>query len=566
METLTIHILPGLDVRSILSYDNTNVKDHIYYSKNHYNGSSENGVVHEMRTLYEKLVSSTTTSYTTAIGANHIGLLAGFEAERNTTDYVRASGQNLPSKVHTVATAGNLDANAYKWGNSMVSVLSKVDYDYDQRYFVSGSYRRDGSSRLSPDTRWGNFWSVAGAWNLSNEPFLQNHPVISELKLRASYGVNGTLPDSNYGYMNLVTYSSAYGEKPGGVITSIADEKLSWETNYNTNIGVDIGLFNHRLRGTIEYFNRDSRDLLQSLPISTITGFSTILKNIGRMNNKGIEIELSGDIIRSKEFVWSAGVNATHIRSKVTKLYDGEDIIWYDPTGSDDRAQYIYREGESTLAFYGYEWAGVDKTNGKGIYYVNDPQNKMNGDFEYNGRGATYDYENANYVIIGNGIPQLYGGFNTNLSYKGMDFGLNFIYKIGGSIYDAAYKDVADDGYYWERIRAKSYYKNMWSEQNPNGTLPKLDGNDPKDAMQYSSRMISNASFLRLKNLSVGYTLPKGLTQKAMIKRTRVYFNASNLLTFSKYKEADPEVNEYSTRGWETPIGKTFVFGIELDF
>ncbi len=566
METLTLHLLPGLDVRSILSYDHTNVRDHLYYSKNHFNGTASNGTVHEIRTTYEKFVSSTTATYNRSIQENRIGLLVGFEAEKNTTDFTRATGQNLPAKVHTVATAGTLDANAYKWGNSMVSILSKIDYDYNERYFASASYRRDGSSRLSPDTRWGNFWSVAGAWNVANESFLQDHPVISDLKIRVSYGVNGTLPTSNYGYMNLVTYTGAYGGNPGGTITSIADEKLSWETNYTTNIGVDFGLFGNRLRGTIEYFNRDSKDLLQNLPISSITGFSSILKNIGSINNKGIEIEVSGDIIRNKEWTWSTGINATHIRSKVTKLYDGEDIIWKDPTASDGRAQYIYQEGESTLAFYGYEWAGVDKTNGKGIYYVNDPDNPLKGDFEHNGRGATYDYASAHYTIIGNGIPKLYGGFNTTVSYKGVDLGLNFIYKIGGSLYDGAYRDVAEDGYYWERMRARSYYKNMWTEQNPNGTLPRLDGNDPKDALQYTSRVISDASFLRLKNLSVGYTLPKALTERAAIKRTRVYFNASNLLTFSRYKEADPEVNEYGTRGWETPIGKTFVFGIELDF
>ncbi|MCD8081811.1 MAG: SusC/RagA family TonB-linked outer membrane protein [Bacteroides sp.] len=488
METLTLHLFQGLDVKSILSYDHTLVKDHIYYSKNHFNGTAYNGRVHEIRTIYEKIVSSTTANYNVNLNENRLGLLVGFEAERNTTDFTRATGQNLPSKVYTVATAGTLDANAYKWGDSMVSVLSKVDYDYNERYFASGSYRRDGSSRLSPDTRWGNFWSVAGAWNISREGFLRNHPVISDLKLRVSYGVNGTLPSSYYGYMNLVSYTNAYSGQPGGIITSLADEKLSWETNYTTNIGLDFGLFNHRLRGSIEYFNRDSKDLLQSLPISSVTGFSSILKNIGSINNKGIEIELSGDVLRRKDFLWTAAVNATHIRSKVTKLYDGEDIIWYDPTGGDARAQYIYREGQSTLAFYGYEWAGVDQTNGKGVYYVNNPDDPTDGDFIFNGRGATYQYGKANYVIIGNGIPRLYGGFNTQLSYKGIDLGINFIYKIGGKLYDGAYKDVADDGYYWERIRAKSYYKNMWSEQNPNGSLPKLSGNDPEDAMQYSSR------------------------------------------------------------------------------
>lgn len=567
IETLTLHLFPGMDVRSIFSYDNTAVKDHLYYSANHFSGSSTSGSVNEMRTIYEKMVSSTTANYNAKFGVHTIGALAGFEAEKNKTDFVRATGEGLPtSTLHTVSTAGTLSAAGYDWGYAMVSFLSKLDYNYDQRYFASASYRRDGSSRLSPDTRWGDFWSVAGAWKIEGEDFLKDNPVISDLRLRASYGVNGTLPSSNYGYMNLMSYTSKYMGSPGGAITTLANKNLSWETSYTSNIGLEFGFFGQRLHGSVEYFNRDSKDLLQDVPISTVTGFSSTLQNIGEINNKGVEIEISGDIFRNADFVWSASANAALIKSKVTKLYNGADIIWYDPTGGDGRAQYLYKEGESTLAFYGYEWAGVDKTNGKSVYYVNDPDDPNAGDFELNGRGATYDYNKANYKIIGDAMPKMSGGFSTNVSYKGIDLGLNFIYKIGGKLYDGAYKDVADDGYYWERIRSKSYYENMWTPDNPNGSQPALSGMDLMDAMQYSTRQMHDASFLRLKNVSLGYNLPRTWTNKALISNARLFFNASNLLTFSKYKEADPEVNQYGTRGWETPYGKTFVFGIELKF
>ncbi len=567
-ETATLHLLPGLDLRSIFSYDNTTVKDHIYYSANHFNGSASNGAVNEMRTIYEKTVSSTTANYNNSWGAHSFGILAGFETEKNTTDYTRSTGNNLPtSTLHTVATAGTQTSTAYNWGNSMVSLLSKLDYNYDQKYYASASFRRDGSSKLDESSRWGNFWSVAGSWRVSNEAFLKDNAIISDLRLRTSYGVNGTLPTNNYGYMSLMGYTSKYMSNPGGTINTVSDGNLSWETSYTYNIGLDFGLLNQRIRGSVEFFNRDSKDLLQDVPISTVTGFSTTLRNFGEINNKGIEVELTGDILRNYHgWNWSAGGNASFIKSKVTKLYNGADIIWYDPTGGDTRAQYIYHEGASTLAFYGYEWGGVDKTNGKSVYYVNKTGDASSGDFQYNGRGATYDYKKANYTILGDAVPTVSGGFNTNVSFKGIDLGLNFIYKIGGKLYDGAYKDVADDGYYWERIHAKSYYENMWTVNNPNGTQPKLDGNDLTDAMQYSSRHIFNASFLRLKSLSLGYSIPKKWLQKAMISESRLFFNASNLWTASKYKEADPEVNQYGTRGWETPIGKTFVFGIEVKF
>lgn len=569
-ETATLHLLPGLDVRSIFSYDNTTVKDHIYYSANHFNGSATNGAINEMRTIYEKTVSSTTANYNTSIAAHTLGILAGFETEKNTTDYTRATGSNLATttKLHTIATAGTLSSTAYDWGNSLVSFLSKLDYNYDQKYYASASFRRDGSSKLSSAQRWGNFWSVAGSWHLSNEAFLKDNPVISDLRIRTSYGINGTLPSNNYGYiMSLIGYTARYMSNPGATINSISDGNLRWETSYSFNIGLDYGLLNNRLRGTIEYFNRDSKNLLQDVPISSVTGFSSTLQNFGQINNKGIELELAGDILKNYHgWNWSASANASFISSKVSKLYNGADIIWYDPTGGDARAQYIYREGQSTLAFYGYEWAGVDKTNGKSVYYVNKAGDPASGDFEYNGRGATYDYKKANYTLIGNAIPDVSGGINTNVSYKGIDLGLNFIYKIGGQLYDGAYKDVADDGYYWERIRAKSYYENMWTVNNPNGTQPKLDGNDLTDAMQYSTRHIFNASFLRLKSLSVGYSIPKSIIRKVLLSDARIFFTSSNLWTTAKYKEADPEVNQYGTRGWETPIGKTFVFGFDVKF
>lgn len=572
-QTAQINILPDLNVKSVLSYDNTQTKDHIYYSAKHYSGSVTNGTVTEMTTNINRIVSSTTINYKKNFGLNGITALLGYEAEKSITDFMRSTGKDLPSSaLHTVATAGVTEASAYSWGSSMVSIFSRLEYDYNQKYYFSASLRNDGSSRLSPANRYGNFWSVAGAWNISNEDFLNNMNEISNLKLRASYGVNGTLPSSLYAWRNLTGYGTKYMEQAGGGLSGLGNDQLNWESNYSTNIGLDFGLFNQKVYGTIEYFNRDSRDLLLPVSISKVTGFDNVLKNVGEINNKGIELDLGATIISNEKFRWSVGANATFISSKVTQLYKGEgesvgqDIIWLDPTGGDGRAQFIYREGASTLAFYGYEWAGVDPANGKNRWFVNDPNNKDAGDFVVDGRGATYEYKKANYKIIGDGMPKMYGGFNTSLEYSGFTLSGSFIYKVGGKIYDGASKDVADDGYYWERIRSKYYYDNMWTKENPNGTLPKIDGNDLEDAIQYSSRNLYDASFLRLKNVTLSYNLPASLINKAGISNARVYVNGTNLLTFSKYKNADPEVNDYSTRGWEMPFAKTYTFGLEFSF
>lgn len=565
--SLLLKVLPELSVKTIFSFDETNSKDHLYYSANHYTGQSDKGIVHDMVTNFQKLVSSTTANYNKTFNGQHnFGLLVGFEAEKNNTDFVRATGRDLPnSTLHTVATAGKLESQAYSWGNTIMSALSRAEYNFDEKYFLSASYRRDGSSKLGPDVRWGNFWSVGGAWNLAKENFISNIPEINALRLRASYGINGTLPSDNNAWRPLITYGSKYMENAGGSLANSPNPNLTWETNYNTTVALEFGLFSNKLFGTLEYFNRDSKDLIQNVPQSTVTGFSSTVQNIGEINNKGVEISLGSDIIKSQDWNWTININAASTNSKVVKLNSPEPIVWSDPTGGDGRATYIYQEGESYLSFYGLEWAGTDQTNGKNVWYVND-ENNPDGDFLFNGKGATYTYTKANRVIIGSGIPKFYGGINSTLDYKNLSLGLNFNYKIGGKLYDSANKDVADDGYYWERIHSQIFADETWTPDNPTRPLPMVSGRDLEDVNQRSSRHLYDASFLRLKNISLAYNIPTSLLKSAKVSNARIYFNGTNLLTFSKFKNADPEVNQYSTRGWETPLSKIYTFGIDFSF
>jgi TonB-linked SusC/RagA family outer membrane protein len=564
-EAMTIKFLPELTFKTILSFDNSQTLDHIYYSPVHFSGSSAKGRVIEMSTNDSKLVSSTTLNYNkTFFGKHNVGLLVGWEAEKNKTDFQRAEGSDLPTQaLHTVATAGVLTANAYYWGNTMLSLLSRAEYNYDNKYYFSGSFRRDGSSKLGPAKRWGNFWSLAGSWRIDREEFMKSVDVISSLRLRASYGVNGTLPSANYGWRSLATYGSKYMAQSGGGVSTIADANLSWETSYTYNFALEFGLLDQRITGAVEYFNRDSKDLLQDVPISLVTGFSTTLKNIGEINNRGFEIELNGDIIKNKDLTWSAGVTASHVKSTVTKLYEGESFPWYEPTGGDNRVRLYYKEGESTLSIYGLEWAGVERETGKSLWYLN---NDKTPDLTVNGRPATYSYSKASEVILGDVHPKLFGGFNTSLNWKGLDVVVNFAYKIGGYTYDAAGKDVADDGYYWERIMSKDQYENRWTPENKDSKYPQRVAIDMEDVNQKSSRHMHKADYLRLKSLNIGYNLPKDIVSKIKISNARIYFNGLNLWTLAAYDVYDPEVNEYGSRGWETPIGKTYTFGIELSF
>lgn len=565
--SLTVRFLPELTGKTIFSYDNAEVKDHLYFSPLHYNttyGITANGTVMEYSTNYLTLMSSSTLTYDKSFDAHHLNVLVGFEAQKDKTYYQYASGSNLPnSALHTVATAGIKDANAYSWGHNMMSAFSRVEYNFQDTYFLSGSLRRDGSSRVGPKHRWSNFWSISGAVNLKNTAFLQEVQEVDLLKLKASYGTNGTLSSSNFAWRSLAGFGMNYMGQPGGVINTIADPNLLWEQSFNFNIGTDFGLFNNRLTGTIEYFNRDSKDLIQNVNISMITGFGGTIRNIGKINNSGVEISLAGDILRKEDFRWSANFNTSFLSSKVKELSGGQDQIWSDPTGGDARVSFIYRENSPVYSYYLREWAGVDKTNGKPVWYVNDPSNP-DGDFLYNGRGASNSVAKAKQILIGSPIPKAYGGFGTEAEYKGVSLGLSFNYKIGGDLYDAGSKDVAEDGYYWERIRSAHGIQQVWRPDFTEGVLPKVSGNDPEDGISNSTRHLYDASFLRLKQVTLAYRLPEALTQRAKISNARIFFNGTNLLTFSKFKLADPEVNQYGSRGWETPFGKTYTFGLEF--
>jgi TonB-linked SusC/RagA family outer membrane protein len=564
-ESVTVKILPELFLKSIFSYDNTQVNDHLYYSPLHYYGAATNGEITETSTKINKLVSSTTLNFNKEVALRHnIGVLLGWEAEKNQTDYQQAIGTNLPtSALHTVATAGQLDASAYYWGNTILSMLSRAEYNFDDKYYGSASFRRDGSSRLGSNTRWGNFWSLAASWRIDREPFMDNVPVISGLRLRASYGVNGTLPSANYGWRSLTSYTSKYMELPGSAVSTIADANLSWETSYTSNIALEFGLFEQRISGSLEFFNRNSKDLLQDVPVSLVTGFSSTLKNVGEINNRGLEVELYGDILRKSSFTWSAGLTASHVKSTVTKLYGGQDIIWYDPTGGDARGKFIYTEGESTLALYGLEWAGVEDETGKNLWFLNNDETP---DLMVDGRPATYEFRNASQVIIGDVHPFLFGGVNTSLGWQGLTLSLNFSYKLGGQTYDNVSKDVNEDGYYWERMMSQHCYDNRWTPENKDALYPMRIAIDLEDALQKSSRHMHPADYLRLKSITLGYDLPGNIVNKLKISGARVYFNGANLMTLAAWKVYDPEVNEYGTRGYELPLGKTFTFGIEASF
>ena len=333
---------------------------------------------------------------------------------------------------------------------------------------------------------------------------MKNITQISNLRLRGSYGVNGTLPSANYGWRALASYNSKYMDAPGGVIANIADANLAWETSYTWNAALEVGLFNNRLNATVEYFNRDSKDLLQSVPISTVTGFSSTLRNIGEINNHGVEIELSGDIIRTNDLTWSAGITGSWIKSTVTKLYGGDDIVWYDPYAGDSRAKFIYREGESTLAYYGIEWAGVERETGRNVWFLNDED--ATADLTVDGRPPP-TATRRQMKLFWRSHPKFWRVLNRP-DLERIERGLTFTYKIVDilTMHPARHQR--------RRVLLGTYhvsicYDNRWTTENKDAKYPQRIAIDMEDVNQKSSRHMNPADYVRLKNITVAYTLPR---------------------------------------------------------
>ncbi len=471
-------------------------------------------------------------------------------------------------------------------------------YNYGERVFLSGSFRRDASSMFHPDHRWGNFWSVGAAWLLNKESWFDVN-WINMLKVKASFGSQG---NDGLPYYNLYTDVYSIENDGQGGVTNVLGRKgnkdITWETNANLNVGVEFGLWNDRLYGTIDVFNRKTTDMLFSLAVPAEAGYTSIWTNIGDMRNSGFEIEIGGDIIRKKDFVWSVSLNATHYKNELVKLPEQ-----YKSTTSSDGKRVgrlsgtkFLSEGISIYSFYMPTYAGVNDEGLSTWYYyedvvkkdangnpVQEPATDENGQPILNEdgtpvmknvmikeRNVTDDYSKAKSdgnEFQGDALPDLYGGFSTSLRWKGLDFSANFTYQIGGLTYDSGYArymaspDAMSDGspYHHDLL-------NAWTPENANSNIPRFALNDAMSNAQ-SSRFLTDASYLNIQNITIGYTLPKKLTKKFLVESLRIYASCDNVWYWSKRQGLDPRqsISGGSNPFYYAPI-RTFSGGVSVTF
>ncbi|OKL38970.1 SusC/RagA family TonB-linked outer membrane protein [Pontibacter flavimaris] len=545
------NITEGLRFTSQVGVDYINLEERMYWNPFHGDGRNYGGYGFDYYTRIFNWTSTNLLNYRFTVPSIDLltaDVTVGYEAQESNEYRITSSANNFPpttALTGTVVAASPVDAAATGNDYSFSSILSRANFSYADKYVLSGSFRRDGSSRFGSENRYGNFWSVGVSWNIDQEAFMQNLDVMSTLKLRSSYGVNGNGDIGNYTWRPLYGYGINYNQQPGGAFTNIGNTALTWELNKPFNVGVDFGFFNDRLSLTADYYVRTTSNLLFERPISRTTGFTTILENIGEMKNKGFELAISGYPIDG-EFKWRTSFNIAFNKNEITELPDGEDII--------DGA-YLLREGEDYRTFYVRQWAGVDPDTGDPQWWADAEQTEVTSVYS---RAARVPYKSAS--------PKFFGGFNNTFTFKGFTLDALFVYNFGNYVRDSWEYYLMDGGYPLSNKYSKVL--DRWQQPGDITDVPRYEYDLVNSSSSFSTRLLYKGDFIRLRNLQFGYDLPSEWTEKVKLSKANVYVRGTNLLTkvYDDDLPMDPEAGVNGAQDANIPMGKAVTFGVNVSF
>ena len=492
----------------------------------------------------------------TFANAHSIDVLGVYETYDYTSEESTAYGKNL-YRAGSWAVNNAID-NRRGYGSegsyAMRSWIGRVNYDWKEQYFASVSLRTDGSSRFHPDNRWGTFWSASAAWVISKEKFMQNAKWIDFLKLRASFGQQGNDNIGNsYAYLDQYSMTGSDGVFSDATLTYKGNKELTWEKSNAFDLAVDFEFWGGKLSGSIDYYNRRTSDMLYNKPVAPSNGYSSIPMNIGSMRNRGIEIELHSQLIKTNDIRWSLDFNITRNSNKILELapeLEGELI---------DGSR-IYREGHSMYEYYLVKYAGVDPTTGLALYWAKDDN-----DVEY----ATTDWSVArttNRQATGNLQPKYTGGFGTTLEAYGFDLSIQASYQIGGKLYDNGYASLMHAG--TSSTTGQAWHVdilNAWTPTNMYTNVPRIAVGDLYTNSQ-SDRWLVSSNYLSLNNITLGYTLPKSITRRLMLESVRIFGSADNVALLSARKGLDPRIGVISSQNKYYSAIRAITGGIKVTF
>ncbi len=464
-------------------------------------------------------------NYNKVIDKHSISALLGHESFDQEIQQVTGTRQEQIVEGNTELINFTTTTNLSSWTRARTreSYFGRVNYDYDNKYFLSGSYRRDGSSIFDKSSRWGNFFSVGVAWRLDREAFIQDIEWINALKLRASYGEVGN-DDLNNFFASQSLFALGFNNaSAGGILVSDpGNSNLKWETNVQKDIAVEFGLFNNRLSGSIEYYVRDSEDLLFDVPLPVSSGLDDFPANVGDWQNRGFEFELTGGIIRKKDFTWNLRINASTLENEITRLPQ-EEII----NGTKKLVV-----GGDVFAFWMREYKGVDPADGSALYTV-DPELVGDGSTvrTINGEQVTTDQNRALFGFHGSAEPDLFGGITNSFAYKGFDLSFTFSYQIGGKTYDSSYARLENHGDFGVALSREMLGR--WQNPGDITNIPRMDSNRLNQFSAFSTRFLVDSDFIMLQNANFGYTLSTAMAESLHLSRLRLYVSGENLFISS---------------------------------
>ncbi len=547
------------DFKFRVSY-NTDLSNYFLTTYQNYLYADAEAVKGRSTKEYRKVISYTMNEILTwakTLGSHRVSLLAGHENYEYTWSnvYATRTGFTIPTTelvAASVAEGNSSSSDEY----SIEGYLFRGDYNFADKYYVSGSFRTDGSSRFYSDVRWGNFWSLGGSWRITQERFMENLPWINDLKLKASFGEQGNDDiGTYYGWQSLFSISGRNnGNYNGALHSQLENKKLQWEKNSNLNVGLDFS-FLDRISGTVEYFIRNSSNLLFSVPLPQSTGISSNWQNIGSMSNKGIEATLGIDILKGNLLKWNLEINATSYKNKITKM----------PLGTDGKPQEIVSgtkklsEGHSIYDFWLREFAGVDSEDGSILFYkdIKDEEG------EVTGRETTKDQNAASYYYVGSSIPKVYGGITNTISVKGFELSALVTYSLGGDFYDSNWASLMHTGAFGSHW--SSDILNRWQKKGDITDVPRLQNNYTA-ATAASSRYLIDASYLSLRNVTLSYRIPVSISQKLDMSALNVFVSGDNLGLLCKRKGMDPQQSFAGTADFTYVPSRIVSVGLNLTF
>lgn len=571
-----IQITPWLTFSSVNNYSYYNSQTHGYYDPKSSSGEGVNGRTTEYNYVSTRRYTNQLLRFKKSWGKHNVNALLAYEFNDYEMKYTDVYATGFISGFEDFMTAAKPEmATGYRTAWAKQSYFTQWRYDYDSRYYGELSLRRDGRSNFGSNNRYGNFFSVSGAWNINNESWFKADWV-DQLKLRAAFGSVGNVPTSLYPSYSLYSVGATYNENPGALISQIGNKDLTWEKTYTTGVGVDASFWQNRLHATLDYYIKNTSNILYQVPVTGLVGVTSIWKNIGKMRNTGIELTVGGDIIRTKDLTWNVTANISHNSNELRDLYKQRDangnyvvkpVLISDGTSIAGTAQRILEIGEPVDTYYMKEWAGVNPEDGKPQWYMDDANgNKV----------VTDNYSKASYYKCGKASPDVYGSFSTSLFYKNFDLQANFGYSLGGQIYSYYRQEFDSDGAYAGDRNQMKLQKgwSRWEKPGDIATHPRAMYNNQDKGNLASSRYLESSDYLKLRSLTLGYNFD---LKKYGIQTLRLSISGENLFTITDYSGVDPELpagtndkgvlSVTNTGGTSVyPAVRKFMLGVNLTF